>query len=169
MSARIDLTGKKFGAWIVIAYGGMNENDHSTWLCRCACGTVRRVVAQPLRDGKTLSCGCQKPEAIAVARTTHGKSETYKWRPEFRAWMSMRRRCSPGNKGMRALYAERGIKVCEQWDKSFGQFYRDMGPIPVPGYTLDRIDNDGHYEPGNCRWADAQTQAQNRRTSRRAA
>lgn len=89
------------------------------------------------------------------------------WASEYRAWMSMRRRVTKGNKKMHPLYYDRGITVCSPWEASFEQFLADMGPIPHPGWTLDRENNDGNYEPGNCRWADNQTQAINRRQNQR--
>jgi hypothetical protein len=92
--------------------------------------------------------------------------ETTRWAPEYRAWRSMRRRVSQGNKKMTSLYSERGITICPEWS-SFEQFAQDMGPIPHRGWTLDRVDNDRGYEPGNCRWADCQVQSQNRRQNQR--
>lgn len=262
MRSRIDLTDQQFGAWTVLSYAGLNEIRQSTWLCRCDCGTERIVASQPLRTGKSRSCGCLKSESIARAHITHGRSGSrayqvwrdmvrrctdpnagnwldyggrgiticdewlkfenwnadmgdpppgmtferinndgnyYKanckwatiaeqnankrggrdsesgrffgrdrmlWAPEYRAWNSMIARCQPGNRHMRSLYYDRGITVCDRW-QSFENFLADMGPIPHPGWTLDRIDNDKIYELGNCRWADCKTQAQNRRQNQK--
>lgn len=93
--------------------------------------------------------------------------DTTAWAPEYRSWLSMLRRCTPGNNQMRALYFDRGIMVCERWVASFEAFLADMGPIPHRGWTLDRIDNDKGYSKDNCRWADCQVQSQNRRQNQR--
>lgn len=88
---------------------------------------------------------------------THGKSKT----PEYIAWQSMKGRCLNEKDMVFKYYGARGIMVCERWTV-FENFYADMGPRPE-GHTLDRIDNEGHYEPGNCRWATWTEQSLNKR------
>ena len=93
--------------------------------------------------------------------TKHGMTHS----DEFRTWMHMRQRCNPKYARPHEIehYVDRGIKVCESWETSFANFYADMGPRPSPKHSIDRIDNDGHYEPGNVRWATSVEQNRNRR------
>ena len=162
MSARIDLLGQRFGAWTVIGFAGANGNGQTCWHCRCDCGTERDVVAQTLREGLTKSCGCQKGIAIARARTKHGRSNTKGyWR-----WAGMIARCTQKNHAAWKYYGGRGIRVCERW-LDFQTFLANMGEPPTPKHSIDRIHNDGNYEPGNCRWATAVEQIKNRRKPKR--
>jgi hypothetical protein len=159
MRARIDMTGKQYGAWTVVDRSGPNNLGQSTCLCRCQCGTTRTVVAATLRTGASGSCGCLKPQAIAKARTKHGASST----KCYQVWRDMVRRCTVSKHRQWHYYGGRGIKVCQRW-LSFENFRADMGEPPA-GLEIERIDNNGDYEPDNCTWATHAQQMANQQRS----
>lgn len=174
MSARRQVPiGERFGRLVVIGAGESTRAGQSTWLCVCDCGEHREVMPGHLERGTQKSCGCFKAERSrtwmvergAEGRTTHGLSR----RPEYRVWASMIQRCHNERDPSYHWYGGRGILVCQDWRQSFEAFYRDMGPRPDPSLSIDRIDNDGNYGPGNCRWATKSQQNLNRRTKETAA
>jgi hypothetical protein len=152
MRKRIDLTGRRLGRLAVCVYTGRKY-----WFCICDCGT--RVVVQggSLRGGRTKSCGCLRKDRS----TKHGMSGT----PEYSSWKAMMARCYNPCHVAYENYGGRGISVCDEWH-SVEAFFADMGERP-PGCSLDRIDPNEIYRPGNCRWSDTKQQNQNRRPWRR--
>ena len=154
-----DLTGMRFHRWSVRSFAGMKGTEGAHWNCVCDCGAESEVQSGNLRSGKSKSCGCFNLAQIRKRNSTHGLSRT----PEYNAWLNMNKRCYNENDPRYKWYGARGIFVCPEWRHDFAQFLRDMGPKPSPKHSIDRINNDGNYEPRNCRWATWKQQQNNRR------
>jgi len=156
---RKDLTGQTFGKLKVIGYAE-TRNKRAYWLCECACGKQVVKMGKYLTDGDTSSCGCFHKEQLSERQRTHGESVDNT--PEYRTWRHMKDRCYNKNNSKYPRYGGRGITVCERWKDSYLNFIEDMGRKPSPDHSIDRINNDGNYEPENCRWATTQQQGTNK-------
>lgn len=140
---------------------GKDACGNIIWQCRCDCGVEKVIRGYHLRNGHSRSCGCLQKE-ITRRRATHGHCKNRTETAEYRAWCSMRDRCYRPTQSSFKNYGARGIKVCDRWS-SYEHFFADMGSKPSPKYSLDRINNDGDYEPSNCRWATRSVQSANQR------
>lgn len=164
MPSAIDLTGKTFGRLLVKEmvphHSGYRSRAH--WRCECACGADCVVRGDDMQRGKVASCGCLRRERFHGLIYRHGLSRT----PEYRSWKGLRSRCTSPTNPKYPYYGGRGISFCERWN-SYENFYADMGPRPSPKHSIDRINNDGNYEPSNCRWATHLEQVNNRSNSKR--
>lgn len=159
MTALKDLTGRRFGLLIANSLAA-KRGRKTVWLCACDCGNSTTPSSSDLLRGKTKSCGCLRG---AVPR--HGAARRGKQIPEYGVWLQMRRRCDLPTHARYSDYGGRGIRVCNRWER-FEHFIADMGPRPSDAHSIDRIKNDGDYEPGNCKWSTSKEQAANRRLAR---
>lgn len=166
----IDETGHRYGRLLVIEAAGYDNHKNRRWLCRCDCGQSAVVSGASLRSGNTQSCGCFQQEMLRRAATMHGECSRTTTSREYRAWEAMKQRCLNPRNSQFKNYGGRGIGPCATWRDSSATFLRDIvreiGRCP-PGHSLDRIDNDRGYEPGNVRWATQSQQMANTRRVRR--
>lgn len=161
-----DCAGRKRGRLTIC---GARFRVSREWWCvaECECGSVGayRYHSIAAEYGQTSSCGCRFAEEVKGYSRTHGHTAGRKMTSEYKTYHGMIQRCAYKNHICYSNYGGRGIKVCKRWADSFENFYADMGPKPSPTHSLDRIDPDGNYELGNCRWATAGEQAANRRST----
>lgn len=156
MAKALDLVGHKYNRLTVVSPAAKQGKIYY-WNCLCDCGKTTIVCTSNVRHGQVKSCGCLNKELHDARNITHGKTNT----PEYIIWSAMKQRClyEKGHKWVN--YGGRGITICERW-LCFSNFYEDMGPRPSNKHSLDRINNDGNYEPSNCRWATNTEQCNNR-------
>ena len=164
MSRFNDLTGKRFGKLICLRRVESDKPGVTKWLCQCDCGNKHVVRAGNLKSGDVRSCGC----IVTKGRVKHGESRERL----YHRWLGMKQRCYDPNVREYKHYGERGIKVCDEWLHDYKAFkawaYANGYDDSLPGTecSLDRIDNNGNYEPSNCRWVDMKTQRNNSRQNR---
>ena len=160
----LDLTGQRFERLFVIKQVGVSKDGQKTYLCRCDCGNEKIIKSGSLRSGGTKSCGCYNADRIRKRNKRNSKHGGCGSRL-YGIWMDMRTRCRFKKSINWHLYGGRGIKVCNEWQNDFSAF-RDWALLNgyEDGLQIDRIDNDGNYEPDNCKWSTVSEQGNNRRT-----
>lgn len=156
---RKNIVGEKFGRLTVESFSHTDGRRRAQWNCVCDCGSKCIVTGISLRCNHTMSCGCLQDEHLKSGSISHGYTNT----PVWKAWRAMRYRCRSKNNDRYMNYAGRGISCCERWNV-FENFLQDMGEPPA-GYTLERIDVNGNYEPSNCKWITADAQYSNKTTT----
>lgn len=158
------MTGKKYGRLTAIRY--LKSAGRAYWEFQCSCGNKKVIRGAHVRSGKTVSCGCYRDEMVGRIRIKHGHTINGNMRPEYGVWRSMKSRCLNKNNLKFKDYGGRGISVCPMWLNSYSNFIRDMGRRPDGTFRIERVNNNGNYEPGNCIWATQTTQTNNTRRNR---
>lgn len=162
MSQKIPMIGRRFGRLTVTTECGRSKTGLVMWECKCDCGNIAIVRGTHLREGSIRSCGCIRREDASTRFSEHRKTNTR----VYRIWRNMKTRCNNPKHKHFHHYGGRGITICEEWLNSFEAFFDYVSNLPYfeeAGRSIDRIDNDGNYEPGNVRWATAKEQRANQR------
>ena len=161
----IDLTGQRFGLLTVLRkYGHSGKCREVTWLCKCDCGNETVVIGHDLRKGTTQSCGCFRKLREVEANIKHGGSKE----PLYKRWCGIKRRCYTTSNKDYKNYGGRGIKMCDEWKNDYSAFKEwALNNGFEEHLTIERINNDGNYEPSNCKWATVKEQNQNKRNVKR--
>ena len=161
MNPKNNLEGLRFSR-LLVESPAPSRNGRTYWFVVCDCGSRKTVNASHLRSHKTLSCGCRRREIAKEVNTTHART----YHPAYNSWLGMKSRCTLLSNKNYSRYGGRGISVCARWLESFENFWEDMGPTWQSGLSIDRIDNAGNYEPGNCKWSTCVEQNRNRSSNR---
>lgn len=164
----LNLVGRTFVRLTVVERAGTHRQK-STWRVRCECGNERVVPGAALVSGNTKSCGCLQRDRASMVSRTPGLARPAKSYPEYTVWCAMVQRCTNCKDDAFINYGGRGIKVCDRWRNSFADFLADMGERPSAAHSIERLNNDGHYEPNNVLWATVVRQANNKRSNVRVA
>lgn len=152
-----NIAGFTFGRLTAVKRVGQSEDGKAVWLCRCECENETKVRIRNLQNGNTRSCGCLKKEKA----TTHGLKKHSLWG----TWNNMKQRCGNKNNKDFRHYGGRGIAICNEWHNDFKMFYDwAISNGWQKGLTIDRVDNNGNYEPNNCRWVTMKEQNRNQRS-----
>lgn len=158
-----NLIGKKYGELQIIEQIKNDKNGHSKVKCKCSCGKTINVLLDNLKTGHSKSCGCKKGYMISKKKKTHGKCNT----KLYKVWHNIKNRCYNKNNKRYKDYGGRGITICDEWLNDFMSFYNwAMNNGYKEGLSIDRINNDGNYEPNNCRWVTNKVQNNNKRSNR---
>jgi hypothetical protein len=159
-----NMLGLKFNKWTVISFEGISHNQQRLWKLKCDCGYEVIRDLHDAKRGRSKQCsGCY----VRQTTLSHGHNKRGKRSSEYSSWASMKERCLNPNKKDYKHYGGRGITICQQWIDSFDNYLSDMGLKPGKGYSIDRINVDGNYEPSNCRWATQKEQMNNIRGSKK--
>lgn len=154
--------GGQFGRLTVVGMARRLRSGAAVFRCRCECGTEKPIKASHVIEGRTRSCGCVVTEMLEGRNTKHSLSK----HKDYELWCGIVKRCENAKSTSYPNYGGRGITICARWRQSFAHFLADMGPRPSSQHSIDRLDVNGNYEPGNCRWATRAQQAQNTRRTK---